>query len=108
MQLREMEAELERLVKEKEQTTPMEVIPLSAVPLTGVSTTTVATSTTTEIPSATPLTALEKTVELAKSMEEMNLQETQINRLKKEVEILQELKSSYQPATTWRNKHQKS
>jgi hypothetical protein len=66
--LKEMEAELERLVKEKEQSTPMEVIPLSAVPLTGVSTTS-----TTEIPLITPLTALEKTVELEKSMEEMNL-----------------------------------
>jgi hypothetical protein len=54
----------------------MEVIPLSAVPLTGVSTTTVSTTTTTEIPSATPLTALEKSVELAKSMEEMTLQGT--------------------------------
>jgi DNA repair ATPase RecN len=35
-------------------------------------------------------------MELAKSMEEMNLQETEINRLKKEVESLQELKTSYQ------------
>jgi hypothetical protein len=70
-QLKEMEVELEKLVKEKEQSKPMEVIPLSAVPLTGVSTTSVV-----EIPSATPLTALEKTVELDKSMEEMNLQET--------------------------------
>jgi predicted RNase H-like nuclease (RuvC/YqgF family) len=69
----------------------MEVIPLSVVPLTGVSTTSVA-----EIPSATPLTALEKTVELDKSMEEMNLQETEISRLKKEIENLQELKSSFQ------------
>jgi hypothetical protein len=42
------------------------------------------------------LTALEKTVELAKSMEEMNLQETEINRLKREVENLQELKSCFQ------------
>jgi hypothetical protein len=74
----------------------MEVIPLSAIPLTGVSTTSVATTTMTEIPSTTPLTALEKTVELEKSMEGMNLQETEINRLKKEVESLQELKSSYQ------------
>jgi DNA gyrase/topoisomerase IV subunit A len=39
---------------------------------------------------------LEKTVELEKSMEEMNLQETEISRLRKEVENLQELKSSYQ------------
>jgi hypothetical protein len=90
-QLKEMEAELEKLLKEKEQSNPMEVIPLSVVPFTGVSTTSA-----TEIPSATPLTALEKTVELAKSMEEMNLQETEIRKLKKEVENLQELKSSYQ------------
>jgi hypothetical protein len=72
-QIKEMEAELERLLKEKEQSTPMEVIPLSAVPLAGVSTSTLPTTTTTEIPSTTPLTALEKTVELAKSMEEMTL-----------------------------------
>jgi hypothetical protein len=75
-QLREMEAELEKLLKEKEQSTPMEVIPLSAVPIIEVSTTVVPTTTTAEIPSATPLTALEKTVELAKSMEEMTLQGT--------------------------------
>jgi hypothetical protein len=91
-----MEVELERLVKEKEQSTPMEVIPLSAVPLTGVSTASVAETSTAKIPSTTPLTALEKTVELAKSMEEMDLQETKISRLKKEFEDLQQLKSSYQ------------
>jgi hypothetical protein len=78
-----MEAELEELVKEKEHSKPMEVIPLSAVPLIGVSTASIA-----EIPSATPLTTLEKTVELAKSMEEMNLEETDISRLKKEIENL--------------------
>jgi hypothetical protein len=94
-----MEAELERLVKEKERSTPMEVIPLSVVPLTEVSTATVATTTTAEIPSATPLSALEKIMELAKSMEEMNLQETEINKLKKEVESLQELKTSYQTSS---------
>jgi hypothetical protein len=95
-QLKEMEAELERLVKEKEQSTPMEVIPLSVVPLAGVSTASVATTSTVEIPSDAPLSALEKTVELSKSMEEMNLQETEISRLKREVESLQELKNSYQ------------
>jgi len=41
-QLKEMEAKFEKLVKEKEQLKPMEVIPLSTVPLTGVSTTSVA------------------------------------------------------------------
>jgi hypothetical protein len=40
-QLKEMEAELENLVKEKEHSKPMEVIPLSTVPLAGVSTTSV-------------------------------------------------------------------
>jgi hypothetical protein len=69
----------------------MEVIPLSTVPLVGVRTTS-----SVEIPSAVPLVALEKIIELEKSMEEMNLQDTDISRLRKEVENLQELKSSYQ------------
>jgi hypothetical protein len=85
-----MEAKMEKLVKEKEKLKPMEVIPLNAIPISGESTTSV-----TEVPSATPLTSLEKTVDLAKSMENMNLQETEINRLKKEIENLQELKSSF-------------
>ena len=41
-QLKEMEAELEKLVKEKEQSKPMEVIPLSAFPLIGVITASIA------------------------------------------------------------------
>jgi hypothetical protein len=75
-----MEIELERLLKEKEQMTPMEVIPLSEVPIAEVS--------TTKIPSAAPLTILEKNVELAKSMEEMTLEGIEINRLKMEIENL--------------------
>ena len=94
-QLKEMETELERLLKKKERSKPMEVIPLSLVPLTGLSTTSTAGIPSAETPSATPLTALEKTVELEKSMEEMNLQETEIRRLKNEVENFQELNSSY-------------
>jgi DNA repair ATPase RecN len=69
----------------------MEVIPLNIVPLAGVSTTSIA-----EIPSTTPLTAMEKIVELDKSMEDMNLKETKISRLKKEIKNLQELKYSFQ------------
>jgi hypothetical protein len=46
----------------------MEVIPLIAIPISRVSTMSV-----TEIPSATPLTSQEKTTDLAKSMEKMNL-----------------------------------
>jgi hypothetical protein len=70
-QLKEMEVEMEKLLKEKEQLNPMEVIPLSAIPISGES-----TSSATEIPSATLLTSQEKTTDLAKSMEKMNLQET--------------------------------
>jgi predicted RNase H-like nuclease (RuvC/YqgF family) len=70
---------------------PMEVIPLSSIPISGASTAPV-----TAIPSPTPVTPQEGTVDLAKSMEKMNLQETEISRLKKEVENLQELKTSFQ------------
>jgi hypothetical protein len=70
-QLKEMEAEMEKLLKEKEKLKPMEVIPLSAIPILGES-----TMSATKIPSMTPLTSQEKTTDLAKSMEKMNLQET--------------------------------
>jgi hypothetical protein len=73
-QIKEMETKLKRLVKEKEQTEPMEVIALSAVPLTVVSTATASTTTTAELPSAAPVTVLETSESLAKSMEEMTLQ----------------------------------
>jgi FtsZ-binding cell division protein ZapB len=95
-QIKEMEVELERLVKEKEQTIPMEVIPLSAVPLTGVSTTTVSIATTTKLPSVAPVTVLETFETLAKSMEEMTLQGAKIKKLQLEIEKLQNLKSSFQ------------
>jgi hypothetical protein len=90
-QLKEMEAEMERLFKEKEYMKPMEVIPLSSIPISGASTTAVTT-----LPSATPVTSQEGTVDLAKSMEKMNLQETEISRLKKEAENLQKIKTSFQ------------
>jgi hypothetical protein len=90
-QLKEMEDEMERLLKEKEQLKSMEAIPLTAIPISGTSTTAATT-----ISSATPVTPQEGTVDLAKSMEKMNLQETEISRLKKEDENLQELKNSFQ------------
>jgi hypothetical protein len=90
-QLKEMEAEMEKLLKEKEQLKSMEAIPLTSIPISGTSTETV-----TSIPSATPVTPQKGTSDLTKSMEKMNLQETEISRLKKEVENLQELKTSFQ------------
>jgi hypothetical protein len=70
---------------------PMEVIPLSSIPISGASIAVV-----TAVSFAIPVTSQEKTANLAKSMEKMNLQETEINRLRKEVENLQELKTSFQ------------
>jgi DNA gyrase/topoisomerase IV subunit A len=70
---------------------PMEGISLSGIPIASLSTTTV-----TSIPSATLVSLPEATTDLAKSMEKMNLQETEISRLKKEVENLQEIKTSFQ------------
>jgi len=45
-QIKEMEAELDKLFKEKEKNVPMVAIPLNAVPITGVSTTTTTSTTT--------------------------------------------------------------
>jgi hypothetical protein len=60
----------------------MEFIPLSAVPLIGVSTVTSSTTTIVELMSSTPVTVLETSETLAKSMEEMNIQGEEIKRLK--------------------------
>jgi hypothetical protein len=90
-QLTEMEAEMEKLLKEKEQMNSMEGIPLSVIPIARLSTAIVTT-----IPSATPVTSQEGTTDLTKSLEKMNLQETEISRPKKEFENLQELKTSFQ------------
>jgi DNA repair ATPase RecN len=95
-QIKEMEAELEKLVKEKEQTNPMEVIPLSAVPLTGVSTVTTSATTTAELSSSAPVTVPGTSEALATSMEKMTLQGMEIKRLEQEIENLQKLKSSFQ------------
>jgi hypothetical protein len=92
-QLKEMEAEMEKLLKEREHIKTVESITLSAIPLAGSST---VTTTVTALPSATAGPIPEGTIDLAKSMERMNLQESKIGRLKKEVENLQELKISFQ------------
>jgi hypothetical protein len=92
-QLKEMEAEMEKLLKEREQIKIVESITLSAIPLAGSST---VTTTVTTLSSATAGPIPEGTIDLAKSMEKMNLQESEIGRLKKEVENMQELKVSFQ------------
>jgi len=94
-QIKEMEAKLERLVKEKKHINPMKVIPLSPVPLTGVSIAITSTSATTKLPSVSPVTVLETSEALANSMEEMTLQGAEIKKLHHEIENLHKLKSSF-------------
>jgi hypothetical protein len=93
-QIKEMEDELDKLFKEKEQSVPMAVIPLNAFPLTGVITT--STTTTTEIPSAIPVKLPDASKKLAKSMEDMSLQGEEIKILQEEIKNLQKLKSMFQ------------
>jgi hypothetical protein len=72
-QIKEMEVELEKLFKQKDKNVPMVVIPLNAVPITGISTATEAT--TGEILVVTSVTTTNDSKKLAKSMQDMSLQE---------------------------------
>jgi hypothetical protein len=89
-----MEAKIDKLVKDKEQSVPVDVIPLNAVPLIGVIT--IATTTITKNPSAIPVKVPDATDKLVKSMEYMTLQGEEIKRLQEEVENLQKVKSMFQ------------
>jgi hypothetical protein len=91
VQLKEMEVELEKIVKETEKNVPIAFIPLNAVPLTRVITTT--TSTITVEISATTIDASEK---LEKPMEGMSLREQEIKIFHDEINNLQQLKSTFQ------------
>jgi hypothetical protein len=88
-----MEAEMDKLIKEKEQSVHMAIIPLEAVPLTGFRTSEVATSV--EIPSTIPIQVLDASEKLVKSMEDMSLQGEEIRKIKEEEKNLQELKSMF-------------
>jgi hypothetical protein len=92
--IKEMEVELDKLVKEKEKNVPMEIIPLDAVPITGTSIAT--TTTTTEIPAAASTVTTDASEKLAKSMQNMSMHEKEIRRLQDEIKNLQQLKSTFQ------------
>jgi hypothetical protein len=94
-QIKEMEAKLDNLVKEKENNVPMAVIPLNAVPIIGVSTSTTTSTTTGEILAATSATNPNATNQLAKVMEDMTLQGAEIRKLQEEIKNLQRLNSTF-------------
>jgi chromosome segregation ATPase len=95
-QLREMEAELEKLLKEKEQSTPYGSYSIECSSHGRSQYNNYANNHYSGNSISNSIDSIGKTVELAKSMEEMTLQGTEINRLKMEIESLQELKSSFQ------------
>jgi len=86
--IKEMEDKMERLVKEKDQNVPMEVIPLNSIPLMGISIATTTIATTTKFPAAILVIATDASEKLAKSMEDMTLQGKEIRRLQEEINNL--------------------
>jgi len=93
-QIREMEAEMDKLIKEKEQNVYMSINPLEVVPLKGIRTE--KTSTSTKIPSAIWVQVSYSSDKLVKSMEDMSIQGEEIMKWQEEVNNLQELKSMFQ------------
>ena len=67
IQIRNMETEMDKLIKEKEQNAQLAMVPLDAVPLTTIPTTGTSTSTT---PPAQPTDVARK---LTKEMEDMSM-----------------------------------
>jgi hypothetical protein len=99
-----MEAEMDKLIKEKEQSVHMSIIPLEAVPLTGVRT--AKASTIVEFPSTILVKVPYASEKLVKSMEDMSLQGQEIRKFQEEVKNLQDLKSMFQ--TSYHAKMHKS
>jgi hypothetical protein len=93
-QIREIEVEMDKLLKDKEHSVNMAIIPLEAVPLIGIRT--IEATTPVEIPSTIPMQVLDASQKLVKSMEDMSLQGEEIIKLQEEEKKLQELKSMFQ------------
>jgi hypothetical protein len=93
-QIKEMEEEMDKLIKEKEHNVNMDMIPLEAVPLIGIRIEKASTSA--EIPLAIPVQVSYASDKLVKSMEDMSIQGEEIRKLHEEVKNLQELNSMFQ------------
>ena len=89
-QIREMEEDMDTLIKEQEKNAQLAMVPLDAVPLTGIRTTEVSKSAS--IPTQTS-NAFDK---LVKSMEDMSIHGAEIRKLHEDVKLLQEDKSRMQ------------
>ena len=86
-QIREMEAQMDKMIKEKEKNAQLSIVPLDPVPLIEIRTTEFSTST------STPTQTSDASDKLVKSMEDMSIQGVEIKKLHEEVKSLQEEKS---------------
>jgi hypothetical protein len=92
--IREMEAEMDKLIKYKEQSVQMVMIPVEAVPLKGIRTS--ESSTSIDIPSTIPVQVSDAFEKHVKSMEDMSLQGEEVRKMKEDIKNLQEMKSMFQ------------
>lgn len=94
-QIEEMDAEMDKLIKEKEQNLQLVVVPLDAVPIASLLQTSIpTTSITTRTSSSTiiPTLAVDDSIKFTESMENMSIQGEEIKKLRHEVKVLQEKK----------------
>jgi hypothetical protein len=79
-----MEAEMDKLIKEKEKNAQLDIFPLDAVPLTDIIRLEVSTST------STPTETSDASDKLVKAMEVMSIQGVEIKKLQEVVNSVQE------------------
>jgi hypothetical protein len=86
-QIGEMEAEMDKMIKEKEKNSQLAIVPLDVVPLTEIRIVEVSTSTSTPAQTSDVLDIM------GKVMEDMSIQGVEIKKLQEEVKSLQEQKA---------------
>ena len=86
VQIKQMEIEMEIMIKEKEQSQRVAIVPLDAIPITQVP----AIGTNTVATSSTQATSVEQ---VTKTLENMSIQSKEINKLHGQLKALQEKKS---------------
>lgn len=92
-QIKEMEVEMDRLIKEKEQSSQQSVVPLDAVPIASLIQTSipiVATRVGTSSSIVLPTSVVDDSFKLVESVENMSIQGKEIKKLRQELKVLQE------------------
>jgi len=100
-QIKTMEVEMDKIIKEKEENAQLAVVPLDAIPIASLlqigvptTTTTVRTSSSTTLPTS----VVDELVKLDQSMENMTIQGEELKKLKQEIKFLEEQSKRYENA----------